>query len=150
MLDLGVHLIDALRFMLGEARVVSASARTVVAFRPGTDGAGEPVDVDDWAWGELQFGAGAHVTVEASRIFLGAEALPFELYGSAGSLVGDLHDGGGLSLRRFDGREAAYRDAAGRDPFVQAAQELRPPARLSGLARSQRSPVLRGALSSLV
>jgi len=131
MLDLGVHLIDALRFILGEARVVSASARTVVAFRPGTDGVGEPVDVDDWAWGELQFDAGAHVTVEASRIFLGAEALPFELYGSAGSLVGDLHDGGALALRRFDGREAAYLEAAGRDPFVMAVQELRPPARLS-------------------
>ncbi|TMB84055.1 MAG: Gfo/Idh/MocA family oxidoreductase, partial [Chloroflexi bacterium] len=66
MLDLGVHLIDALRFLLGDARLVAASARTVVPSRPGADGAHEPVDVDDWSWGELEVGNGAHVTVEAS------------------------------------------------------------------------------------
>jgi len=129
MLDLGVHLIDALRFMLGEARLVAASARTVVASRPGADGAEEPVDVDDWAWGELEFG-GAHVTVEASRIFLGGEGVPFQLYGTQGSLVGNL-DGGRLALRRFDGREAAYGEIARADPFVRAVEALRPPTRLS-------------------
>ena len=130
MLDLGVHLIDALRFLLGEARLVSASARTVVATRPGADGADDPVDVDDWSWGELEFGAGAHVTVEASRIFLGAEGVPFHLYGTEGSLVGDL-DEGPLILRRFDRRETAYHDVARRDPYVRAVEALRPPARLS-------------------
>ena len=129
MLDLGVHLIDALRFLLGEARLVPASARIVVASRPGADGAEEPVDVDDWAWGELEF-AGAHVTVEASRIFLGGEGVPFQLYGTEGSLVGNL-DGGRLVLRRFDGREAAYQEIARADPFVRAVEALRPPARLS-------------------
>src|SRR5437588_8526291 len=129
MLDLGVHLIDALRFMLGEARLVAASARTVVASRPGADGAEEPVDVDDWAWGELEFG-GAHVTVEASRIFLGGEGVPFQLYGTQGSLVGNL-DGGRLALRRFDGREAAYGEIARADPFVRAVGALAPPPRLS-------------------
>jgi len=130
MLDLGVHLIDALRFLLGEVRLVAASARTVVASRPGVDGDDEPVDVDDWSWGELELSNGAHITVEASRIFLGAEGVPFELYGTAGSLVGDLGTGQ-LALRRFDGREAVYREAASRDPFVRAVEALRPPARLS-------------------
>jgi predicted dehydrogenase len=130
MLDLGVHLIDALRFLLGEPRLVGASARTVVASRPGADGAEEPVDVDDWAWGELEFADGAHVTVEASRIFLGGEGVPFQLYGSEGSLVGNL-DGGRLALRRFDGRDAAYREIARADPLVRAVEALRPPARLS-------------------
>jgi len=130
MLDLGVHLIDALRFLLGEARLVTASARTVVATRPGADGAEEPVDVDDWSWGELEFGAGAHVTVEASRIFLGAEGLPFQLYGTEGSLVGDP-DRGRLTLRRFDGREAAFHEVARGDPFVRVVETLRPPSRLS-------------------
>lgn len=130
MLDLGVHLIDALRFLFGEPRLVSASARTVVASRPGADGAEEPVDVDDWAWGELEFAGGSHVTVEAARIFLGGEGVPFQLYGTEGSLVGNL-DGGRLALRRFDGREAAYREIAQVDPFVRAVEALRPPARLS-------------------
>ena len=130
MLDLGVHLIDALRFLLGEARLVAASARTVVVSRPGADGDDEPVDVDDWSWGELEVGNGAHVTVEASRIFLGAEGVPFELYGTAGSLVGDLGTGR-VALQRFDGREAVYREAARRDPYVRGVEALRPPARLS-------------------
>ena len=130
MLDLGVHLIDALRFLLGEARLVTASARTVVATRPGADGAEERVDVDDWSWAELEFGAGAHVTVEASRIFLGAEGLPFQLYGTEGSLVGDPEKGR-LTLRRFDGREAAYREVARGDPYVRVVETLRPPSRLS-------------------
>src|SRR5205823_8176966 len=130
MLDLGVHLIDALRFLLGEVRLVAASARTVVASRPGVDGDDEPVDVDDWSWGELELSNGAHITVEASRIFLGAEGVPFELYGTAGSLVGDVGTGR-IALRRFDGREAVYREAARRDPFVRAVEALRPPARLS-------------------
>jgi predicted dehydrogenase len=130
MLDLGVHLIDALRFLLGEARLVSASARTVVGSRPGADGADQPVDVDDWSWGELEFEGGAHVTVEASRIFLGAEGVPFQLYGSEGSLAGDLETGR-LSLRRFDGGEEAFREGAKRDTFVRAVEALRPPVRLS-------------------
>jgi len=130
MLDLGVHLIDALRFMLGEARLIAASARTVVATRPGADGTDVPVDVDDWSWGELEFGSGAHVTVEASRIFLGAEGLPFQLYGIEGSLVGDP-ERGRLTLRRFDGREAAYHEVARGDPYVRAVEVLRPPSRLT-------------------
>ena len=130
MLDLGVHLIDALRFLLGEPRLVSASARTVVASRRGADGAEEPVDVDDWSWGELEFAEGAHVTIEASRIFLGGEGVPFQLYGTEGSLVGNL-DGGRLALRRFDGRETAYREVARADSFVRAVEALRPAARLS-------------------
>ena len=130
MLDLGVHLIDGLRFLLGEVRLVAASARTVVGSRPGADGADETVDVDDWSWGELEVGNGAHVTVEASRIFLGAEGVPFELYGTAGSLVGDLGTGR-VALQRFDGREAVYREAARRDPYVRGVEALRPPARLS-------------------
>jgi predicted dehydrogenase len=130
MLDLGVHMIDALRFIFGELRLVRASARTIVASRPVTDGGQDTVDVDDWSWGELELGNGARVTVEASRIFLGAEGVPFELYGSGGSLVGNL-DEGRVMLRRFDGREAEYRAAAALDPYVRAVEALRPPVRLS-------------------
>jgi predicted dehydrogenase len=130
MLDLGVHLIDALRFLLGEATLLAASARTVVASRAGANGAEEPVDVDDWSWAELEFEGGSHVTVEASRIFLGGEGVHLQLYGTEGSLVGNP-DEGRLELRRFDGREAAYREIARADPFVRAVEALRPPARLS-------------------
>jgi predicted dehydrogenase len=131
MLDLGVHAIDLVRFIFGEVTVVRASSRTIVSPRPGDGGGEETVDVDDWAWGELATTSGeGHVTVEASRVSLGAEGMPFELHGSAGSLVGDLGTGQ-LVLRRFDGREADCRTRAAADPLVRAVQELRPPPRLT-------------------
>lgn len=131
MLDLGVHDIDVLRFILGEVRVVRGSARTVVPQRPGGAGETQTVDVDDWAWGELATVAGdGRVTVEASRVFLGADGAPFELYGTAGSLVGDLGTGN-VVLRRLDGLEAEYRARAANDPLVRAVSALRPPARLT-------------------
>ncbi|HLY35737.1 MAG TPA: Gfo/Idh/MocA family oxidoreductase [Candidatus Limnocylindria bacterium] len=130
MLDLGVHAIDLVRFIVGAVSVVRASARTIVSPRP-ADGGTEAVDVDDWAWGELGIASGeGHITVEASRVSLGAEGMPFELFGSEGSLVGDL-GGGQLVLRRFDGHEAEYRTRAARDALVLAVEELRPPPRLS-------------------
>jgi len=130
MLDLGVHAIDLVRFIVGEVRVVRASARTIVSPRPGGGGS-EVVDVDDWAWAELAMTSGeGEVTVEASRVALGAEGMPFELYGSAGSLVGELGSGQ-LVLRRFDGREAEYRTRAAGDALVLAVEQLRPPTRLS-------------------
>lgn len=130
MLDLGLHLIDATRFLLGEARLVASSARTIVLERPGDGGARATVDVDDWAWAELEVGDGVRVTIETSRVALGAEGMRFELFGTEGSLVGDLRSGG-LELQRFDGGEHAFRQQATSDPFVRAVEALRPPARLS-------------------
>ena len=130
MLDLGMHLLDSIRFLLGEASIVSASARTIVGERPAPDGGMARVDVDDWAWAELEVPEGAHLTVEASRVALGAEGNGFELYGSAGSIIVDLVTGR-MELRRFDGAEAAYRTESLRDPWVRAVADLRPPPRLS-------------------
>jgi predicted dehydrogenase len=87
------------------------------------------VDVDDWSWAELSFGQ-ARVTIEASRVALGAEAMPLELYGSEGSIAGDLRRGV-MELRRFDGREREFRQQAAEDPWVRAVEALRPPARLT-------------------
>jgi predicted dehydrogenase len=130
MLDLGLHLIDAARFLLGKARLVASSSRTIVTERPAGDGSTARVDVDDWAWAELRFGAELRLTIEASRVAYGADAMPFELFGSEGSLVGDLR-AGRLELRRFDGGEEAYRERAADDAFVKAVRALRPPPRLT-------------------
>ena len=70
------------------------------------------------------------LTIEASRVAYGAEGMPFELFGTSGSLVGDLRTGR-LELRRFDGGEATYRQQAADDTFVRAVEALRPPPRLT-------------------
>jgi predicted dehydrogenase len=129
MLDLGVHALDAARFILGEPRLVGARARTVVPERPTSQGERELVDVDDWAWAELEVGV-ARINIEASRASLGAEGMPFQLFGTEGSLVGDAGSGA-LQLRRFDGGEAAFETASRRDPWLRVVEELRPPPRLT-------------------
>lgn len=129
MLDLGLHLIDAARFLLGEGQLECSAARTFVTRRRNADGGETDVDVDDWSWGELAFGE-ARVTIEASRVAFGAEGMPLELYGSDGSLVGDLRRSV-VALRRFDGRESAFNQEAADDPWVRAVEALRPPARLT-------------------
>jgi predicted dehydrogenase len=129
MLDLGLHLIDTARFLLGNGRLERSAARTVVGERPAADGGTASVDVDDWAWAELAHGD-TRVTIEASRIAYGAEGTPLELYGSEGSLVADLRRGT-LALHRFDGRVHEFRREAAADPWVRAVEDLRPPARLT-------------------
>ena len=131
MLDLGLHLVDLLRLLFGEPVLLAARHATFVAERPDGRGGRAPVDVDDWAWAEIGLPGGRRATVEASRVSLGAEAEPLELYGSEGSLVADLEDGRPPRLVRFDGREAEFRRRAAADPELRALADLRPPARLT-------------------
>jgi predicted dehydrogenase len=90
--DLGAHVIDLARFLVGEPRWVSAASRTFVGERPLAEGSGRrPVDVDDAFAAVLEFEGGCIGTVEASRLATGRKNhLQFEVNGSAGSLSFDL------------------------------------------------------------
>ena len=131
MLDLGLHLVDLLRFLFGEPVLLAARHATFLADRSDGSGGRRPVDVDDWAWAEVSLPGGGRATVEASRISLGAEGGPLELYGSEGSLVADLEDGRPPRLHRFDGREAEFRRRAAAESELRAVRDLLPPARLT-------------------
>src|SRR5688572_7506396 len=89
--DLGSHVVDQVRFLLGEP-VTSASGhlRTFVSERTGDDGP-EPVTVDDAAWATLTTASGAVASLEVSRMATGRKnGLTIEVYGSRGSLFFDL------------------------------------------------------------
>ncbi len=131
MLDLGLHVVDLVCFLLGEPELLAARHATFVPRRPDGLGGTREVDVDDWAWAELRVPGGAHVTVEASRIAFGAEGAPFELYGTEGSLVANLERVAPLRFTRFDGAEATWRKRAGADPEAHAVAALLPPSRLT-------------------
>jgi predicted dehydrogenase len=90
--DLGAHVIDLARFLVGEPRSISASSRTFVGERPLAEGRGRrPVDVDDAFAAVVEFEGGCLGTVEASRLATGRKNhLQFEINGSAGSLSFDL------------------------------------------------------------
>ncbi len=87
--DLGSHIIDLARWLVGEPRRVMAMARTFVPERPLPDGTGGParVDVDDAFAATLEFESGALGTLEATRFALGRKNYNgFEVNGEKGSL----------------------------------------------------------------
>jgi predicted dehydrogenase len=84
--DLGAHVIDLARYLVGEIAAVSAITRTFIPDRPGGT-----VDVDDAFESTVEFEGGAVGTIEASRFCRGRRnALSFEINGSKGSLAFDL------------------------------------------------------------
>jgi predicted dehydrogenase len=66
--DLGAHIIDLGRFLVGEMKSVSAMTKTFVDERPLPDGSGNgKVDVDDAFVAAVEFENGAIGTLEATR-----------------------------------------------------------------------------------
>lgn len=94
LMDLGPHILDLLRYLLGEFASVFAETRTLITQRPSEDGKGlEEVDVDDLAVLQLKLRSGGIGTVEVSRCAAGAnDELKFEIYGSKGALTFNLMD----------------------------------------------------------
>lgn len=89
--DLGAHIIDLGRFLVGEVRSVSAMARTFIPERPGADGKMKKVDVDDAFVSAIEFENGAIGTVEATRFAGGHKnSNCFEVNGEKGSIRFDL------------------------------------------------------------
>lgn len=90
--DLGAHILDLARFLVGEPRSVSAMMKTFIPTRPSSDGSGTcNVSVDDAFVSLIEFQNGALGTVEASRFCAGRKNHQImEINGSKGSLVFDL------------------------------------------------------------
>jgi predicted dehydrogenase len=95
--DLGAHVIDLARYLVGEIATVAAHTAT---FQPGRE-------VDDAFAASVAFEGGAVGTIEASRFCPGRKnALRFEVNGTRGSLAFDLerlnelqHSDGGAGFR---------------------------------------------------
>jgi predicted dehydrogenase len=84
--DLGTHVIDLARYLVGEISAVSATMRTFVPERPGGR-----VTVDDAFAAVVEFDGSALGTIEATRYAHGRKnALTWEINGSEGSLAFDL------------------------------------------------------------
>jgi predicted dehydrogenase len=89
--DLGAHIIDLGRFLVGDVKSVSAMTRTFIKERPLSDGSLGKVDVDDAFVAAVEFENGAIGTVEATRFAAGRKNYGcFEINGEKGSLRFDL------------------------------------------------------------
>jgi predicted dehydrogenase len=86
--DLGAHIVDLARFLIGEPKKVMGMLKTFVEERPLPDGGGKgKVDVDDAFTALLEFENGAIGTVEASRFCQGRKNHEvLEINGEKGSI----------------------------------------------------------------
>jgi len=86
--DLGSHIIDLARFLIGEPRRVSAFTKTFIKNRSSNNGTGmDSVTVDDAFEALIEFENGAIGTLEASRFCPGRKNFnSFEINGSKGSI----------------------------------------------------------------
>ena len=85
--DLGAHIIDLGRFLIGEMKSVSAMTRTFVKERPEADGSMGQVTVDDAFSAAVEFENGAIGTLEATRFAGGHKnSNTFEVNGEKGSI----------------------------------------------------------------
>jgi len=105
--DLGAHIIDLGRFLVGEPRTVTALTKTFVKERPLPDGSGMgTVDVDDACAAIVEFANGALGTIEASRFCKGHKnSAVFEINGSRGSIRFNLERLNELEVYWEDGRK---------------------------------------------
>lgn len=89
--DLGAHIIDLGRYLVGDVKSVSGMTRTFIEERPWDDGTMGKVDVDDAFAALLEFENGALGTVEATRFAGGRKnGQRIEINAEKGSVVFDL------------------------------------------------------------
>ena len=90
MMDLGIHLVDLVHYLMGDISRLKAGMRTFIKDRPTQPGSQvrQNVDVDDWAHCTLETSSGAVGWIEVSRMAAGSgESTAFEVYGSRGSVA---------------------------------------------------------------
>jgi predicted dehydrogenase len=108
--DLGAHVIDLARYLVGEISAVMGATRTFIKDRPGGT-----VDVDDAVEAVVEFKGGAVGPIEASRFCLGRKnGMTFEINGSKGSIAFDLERLNELQVHltgsRPESRAQGFRD----------------------------------------
>ena len=106
LVDLGSHVIDLMRHLLGEFDSVSAIMQTFVPERPDRDDPSRMrrVEVDDLALLTVRMAGGFPGVIEASRFAMGAnDELRFEIHGEKGALAFNLMEPNWINF--FDNRD---------------------------------------------
>ena len=136
--DLGAHVIDLARYLVGEIEAVAAMTQT---FIPGRD-------VDDAVESVVRFENGAVGTIEASRFCQGRKnAFTWEINGSKGSIRFDLERLNELQVHFNDSKPGAQRAGLphrarvrGRPPVLGALVAAGAHDRLGALVRARAAP----------
>ena len=89
LVDLGSHMIDLTRFLLGDFSSVGAWTKTFVKERKDQNNKLTEIDVDDWAMLMVDLASGANATIESSRVSPGNEGFRIHIFGDRGSIYID-------------------------------------------------------------
>jgi predicted dehydrogenase len=135
--DIGSHIIDLARFLVGEFTDVSAVMKTFIKERPMAPKSKETgtVTVDDAAAWIANFENGAIGTFDATRFARGRKnGNGFEIYGSKGSLLFDLEDMNRLKFwsAKDSPRLQGFRDILVTEPQHPFMQGWWPPGHIIG------------------
>ena len=85
--DLGVHVIDLARYLLGDIAAVRDCAETFICERPVRGGGRAPVKVDDVSILSIRLANGGVGVIESSRLATGAQdEIRVEVHGSRGAI----------------------------------------------------------------
>ncbi|MFW5866185.1 MAG: Gfo/Idh/MocA family protein [Armatimonadota bacterium] len=93
--DLGSHVVDLMRYLLGDYASVRGTLERWIDERPAEPGSDEmvPVEVDDYSCLQARMRSGALGFIEASRFATGAQDdASFEIYGEKGALRWSMMD----------------------------------------------------------
>ena len=121
--DMGVHLIDMIRWNFGEFARVAAHAGVAYPSRT-VPGGSKAADAEDYCTVLAELATGAEVTLTASRVARGANEHTLEAYGSDGAVSYRFVREG---ARWWDGELRAATGSGGLQPV-----ELRPGPRVEG------------------
>lgn len=104
--DLGSHILDLGRFLVGEPTKVMGMLKTFITERPDGEGGRAQVDVDDAVTALLEFDNGALGTIEATRFANGhRNGNMWEINGENGSIKFNLERLNELDVYWSDGRK---------------------------------------------
>src|SRR5205814_5666124 len=137
--DIGAHIIDLARFLVGEIAVVSAVSETFVKRRLTKNRQPARVDVDDAVSVIGKFRNAAILNLEATRFARGRKnQLTFEINGSQGSLAFDLEEMNRLRFYNADDPEHArgFRDIIVTEPSHPFLKHWWPPGHIIGYEHS--------------
>jgi len=138
LLNSGTHLIDTLRWWLGDVERVAGFTATKVARRRRRDGTWAPVDTDDSFGALLRFRSGADAVLHQSAVAVAGRTNLVEITGSEGVLIIDGH-GRLLGARRGEAEPQPL--ATPEHLLAGAPRDFRPPA--AGATGAQATEALR-------
>jgi predicted dehydrogenase len=109
--DLGCHILDLTRYLVGDTERVLADADTIITNRPLLDGSGiGEVDVDDYCHVLSRMNGGISSTMAISRFAYGrGNYQQLEIYGTKGALVYNLEAEDTLQVKLAEENDQEFR-----------------------------------------